>query len=393
MLSASLRCIAVALLVALVPLYSEADDLPQVYTKNTERFVKGDAPLPLVLQVGLDAGLLKNSTTIPREGPFSGAVFAGKTLASFLFEDWILEAGLGWSYSSLYGTTKGENPAVPELGHRVYTQSAFAEAGLRFRLTPRVNLGLIVQDYFGTDLTLSQRQGLVNNMLLGGGMFAIDLLKESGIFRLGAFLLAEIPDNKRQVVNYGATLQFGIPLRNYDIMMRKTDIYVRRERVQKVEVSKVVTKTIVRDLTKYSLPVESFRFYKNQTALNPEDQEFISELGQTLKQVSPYYKLVTVEVTVPETSDPRRDQKISELRALSIRNAIVSAGHMPAQRILARGEGGRQGFAETSPGSTSKTFVDLSFLGLTNPDAVTDALNQLLKRRSTPETCRGERCK
>lgn len=393
MLSRSLRCTTVAVLAAWTPLASKASDLPQVYTKNTEKLVKGEAPLPVVLQVGLDAGLLNHSTTIPREGPFSGTAFAGKTLASFLLEDWILEAGLGWSYSALYGKTKGDLPSDPELGHRVYTQAAFAEAGVRFRLTPRVNLGLVVQDYFGADLTLSQRQGLVNNMLLGGGMFAFDLLKESGIFRIGAFLLAELPDNKRQVVNYGATMQFGIPLKNYDVLMRKTDVYVRKERVQKVEVPKVITKTIVRDVTKYSLPIESFKFLKSQTALNPEDQEFANELGQTLKQTSPFYKLVTIEVTVPESGDPRRDQRISEIRALSIRNAIVSTGLMPAQRILARGEGSRRGFAEMNPGTVATTFVDLSFLGLTNPDAVADALNQLLKRRSTPETCRGERCK
>ncbi|MBM3382272.1 MAG: hypothetical protein FJY29_07510 [Betaproteobacteria bacterium] len=393
MLSTFFRCISTSLLAAIVPLCSLASDLPQVYTKNTEKLVRGNAPLPLVLQVGLDAGMLDHTTTITREGPFSGTSFAGKTLASFLLEDWILEAGLGWSYSALYGKTRSESPTDPELGHRVYTQAAFAEAGVRFRLTPRVSLGLIVQDYFGTDLTLSQRQGLVNNMLLGGGMFAIDLLKESGIFRLGAFLLAELPDNKRKVINYGASLQFGIPLRNYDVLMRKTDVYVRRERVQKVEVPKIITKTIVRDLTKYSLPLESFRFLKNQTALNPEDQEFVYELGQTLKQTSQHYKLVTVEVSVPDSGDSRRDQRLSEIRALSIRNAIVSAGLMPAQRLLARGEGSRNGGSETSPGALSSTFVDLSFLGLTNPDAVADALNQLLKRRTTPDTCRGDRCK
>jgi outer membrane protein OmpA-like peptidoglycan-associated protein len=380
-------------LLASFSLQAAADELPQVYSRNSEKILRGGAPLPLVLQLGIDGGMLSHKTTIPREGPYDGGSLSGKALASFLFDDWLLEGGLGWSYSALYGTIKGENPIDPELGQRIYTQSAFAEAGIRVRLTPRFNIGLIAQDYFGTDLSLSQRKGLVSNMLLGGAMAALDLFGESGIFRIGAQLLAEIPDNNRQVLYYGATLQFGIPLKDYDVLLRKTDVLVRRERVQKIEIPKIITKTVVRDVTKYSLPSGAFRFAKAQSALNPDDQEFAVDLAQTLKQQSTHFKFVTIEAAVKASADPRRDQQLSELRAQSIRNAIVSSVQIPTTRVLAVGLGGRSNVDDRAAPTGSATLVELSFAGLSNPDAVSDALNLLLKRRSTPETCRGDKCK
>jgi len=379
-------------LAVLFPLHAIGQELPQVVSRNSEKVIKGDAPIPLVLQLGLDGGALTHSTTIAREGPFTGWFSNGKALASLLFENWILEGGLGLGYSALYGTTRNENPAVPELGHRVYTQSAFGEAGIRFRLTPRFNFGLIAQDFFGTDLTLSQRKDLVNNMFLGGGMAAFDLLRDTGIFRLGLQILAEIPDNSRKVLFYGATLQFGVPLQGYDTLLRKTDVYVRKERVQKIEVPKIITRTVVRDVSKYSLPRDIFHFVRNSTALTPDDQGFVIELANTLRAQVANFKTVTVEAVVKLSSEPRRDQSLSEARAQLIRNALVTAG-LPASRVNAVGLGGRSMAEERTTNTQSLTLVELSFTGLSNPDEVTDAINLLLKRRMTPETCKGETCK
>jgi outer membrane protein OmpA-like peptidoglycan-associated protein len=368
-----------------------AESAPQVFVRNTEKYIRGDAPVPLVLQLGTDLGYLSHSTTIPDEGPFNGSLLTGKAMASFLFPNWIAEAGLGWSYSALYGTTRSDNPAIPSIGHRIYTQSAFAEGGLRFRLTDKFNLGIIVQDYFGTDLTLSQRKDLVSHMLLGGGMMAVDLLSDSGIFRLGATVMAELPDNQRRVLLYGLTLQFGIPLRGYDILLRKTDVVVRSEKIQKVDVPKVVTRSVVREVSKFSLPRDLLRFTRGQATLTPEDQSFLLELAQLLKQYQDTYRTVAVEVTVKSSGEANRDKKISESRAQSIRNVLVSAG-LNAQRTLATGLGGRTLNADRISGSGSATLVDLSFSGLTQPDQLNDALNNFVKRKATPETCRGEKC-
>jgi outer membrane protein OmpA-like peptidoglycan-associated protein len=389
--SASLRHLlsATPFLLPLHVLASEPE--PQVFVRSSEKFIRGNAPVPLVLQMGTDVGYLSHTTTIPEEGPFSGSFLTGKAMASFLFPDWIVEGGIGWGYSALYGTTRGDNPALPTVGHRIYTQSAFAEGGLRFRLTDKFNLGVIVQDYFGTDLTLSQRKALVQNMFLGGGMMAVDLMSESGIFRLGATLMAEIPDNQRRVLLYGLTLQFGVPLRGYDVLLRKTDVLVRTERVQKVDVPKVITRSVFREVSKFSLPRDVLRFLRGQTALLPEDHSFLMELSQLLRQYQDTYRTVTIEVTVKSSGDTVKDKKISDGRAQSIRNVLVSAGLNP-QRVLVSGMGGRAFSFERNPGSQSATLVDLNFSNLTQPDALTDALNNFIKRRATPETCRGDKC-
>ncbi|MFZ9519883.1 MAG: OmpA family protein [Silvanigrellaceae bacterium] len=377
------------LLLTAIPSLAFADE-PQVQFRSNERVIRGPAPVPLVLQLGADLGYLDHTTTIPNEGPFTGTQIAGKALASFLFDDWIIEGGAGWSYSALYGTTKSDNPLEPAIGHRIYTQSGFAEGGLRFRLTPKFNLGLVVQDHFGADLTLSQRKNLVNNMFLAGGMMAVDLMSDSGIFRAGATLMAEVQDNQRKVLIYGFTLQFGVPLRGYDTLLRQTDVVVRSEKVKKVEVPKVVTKTIVRDVSKYSLPKESFHFAKGQSTLAPEDQAFTLELANTLRELQSNFKTVTIETHVRSSGDPQRDMRLSELRAQSIRNAIVSAGLNP-QRVLSTGLGGRANIDDKSIGSA--TLVDLSFTGLNNPDQVSEALNLLFRRKAVPETCKGDKCK
>lgn len=368
-----------------------SENAPQVTVRNSEKYVRGIAPVPLVLQMGTDAGYLSHSPTIPDEGPFNGSFLNGKAMASFLFQDVIAEAGLGWSYSALYGMTRSENPAVPSIGHRIYTQSAFAEGGLRFRLTDKFNLGIIVQDFFGTDLTLSQRKNLVSNMLLGGGMMAVDILSDSGIFRLGATLMAEIPDNQRRILSYGLTLQFGIPLRGYDTLLRKTDVVVRTEKVQKVEVPKIVTRSVVREVSKFSLPRNALRFLKGQAVLAPEDQAFLIDLAQELKQLQETWRTVMVEVTVKSSGDPVRDKKISEARAQSLRNVLVSAG-LPAQRIFSAGLGGKQIVPDRNPQSNSGQLIELSFSGLTQPDELNDALNNFVRRKAIPETCRGEKC-
>ncbi len=379
-----------ALVLAFTPFVASANE-PQVFTRSTEKIIRGDAPIPLVLQMGSDVGYFSHTTTIPGEGPFIGSLLTGKALASFLFPDWILEGGAGWGYSALYGTTRSENPSEPTIGHRIYTQAGFVEGGLRFRLTPKFNLGLIVQDYFGADVTLSQRKDLVNNMLLGGGMMAVDLLSESGIFRLGASIMAELPDNQRRVVLYGLTFQFGIPLRGYDVLLRKTDVVVRTEKVQKVDVPRIVTRSVVREVSKYTLPREIFKFSRGQTFVSPEDQSFLLELAQILKQFQNNYRSVTVEAHVKSTGDQKRDQRLSEARAQSIRNVLVSSGLNP-QRVLASGLGGKAVSDDRVGAGASITFVELSFSNLTEPDALTDALNVFLKRRSTPETCRGDKC-
>ena len=383
------RSNAAALVLTAVSAQAYANE-PQVQWRSNERVIRGDAPVPLVLQMGADVGYLNHTTTIPNEGPFTGTIVAGKSLASFLFDDWIIEGGAGWSFSALYGTTKGENPLEPAIGHRVYTQAGFAEGGLRFRLTPKFNLGIIAQDYFGADLTFSQRKNLVNNMFLGGGMMAVDLLSESGIFRIGATLLAELPDNQRKLLIYGLTLQFGVPLRGYDTILRQTDVVVRSEKIKKVEVPKIVTRTIVRDVSKYSLPKESFHFGKGQSTLAPEDQSFALELATALRELQGNFKTVTIEAHVRSSGDAQRDLRVSELRAQSIRNALVSAGLSP-QRVLSTGMGGRSNIDDKP--SQSVTLIDLSFTGLTNPDLVSETLNALFRRRAVPETCKGDKCK
>ncbi|MEY2988269.1 MAG: hypothetical protein RJB13_1790, partial [Pseudomonadota bacterium] len=298
-----------------------ASDRVEVSTLNDEKLIKGSAFIPLLLQVGLDAGALNHTTTIPNEGPFSGYYLAGKGLASLEFEDWIIETGLGWHYSALYGTTRDPNPPFIEIGHRIYTQSAFAEGGVRLKLHPRFNIGLIAQDYFGADLSLSQRRGTNNHMLLGGASAAVDFLGESGVFRLGAHLLGEILDNQRQVIYYGATLQFGIPLVGADTILRKEKVIVKRERIETITVPKVTTKTVVKDVSKYSVPARAFKFYKGQSALNLDDQKLTSELGQILSNFSSKYKQVTIEATVKKTQNFQRDLKLSQARADSIKNA------------------------------------------------------------------------
>lgn len=375
------------------PFYAYASDRVEISTESDEKLIKGSAFIPLNLQVGLDAGVFNHTTTIPKEGPFSGYSIAGKGLASLEFENWIIESGLGWHYSALYGTTRDLNPPFTEIGHRVYTQSAFVEAGIRLKLHQRFNIGLIAQDYFGADLSLSQRRGTNDHMLLGGAAASVDFLGESGVFRLGAQLLGEILDNQRQVIYYGATLQFGIPLVGSDTLLRKEKTIIKRERTETVTVPKVVTKTIIKDVSKYSVPARAFRFFKGQGSLSLNDQKLASELGQLLKRFSPSFKQVTIEATVKKTQSPRRDLELSQARADSIKNAIVSLGLLTTAQVKSRGMGGRSNLNERGLGRFSLTLIDLSFTDLVNEPLIIDALTQFFNGRKTPATCRGGQCK
>lgn len=365
----------------------------EISTHNDEKLIKASAAIPLSLQVGLDSGVFNHTTTIPKEGPFDGYVLAGKALASLEFEDWIIESGLGWHYSALYGTTQDVNVSIPAIGHRIYTQSAFAEAGVRLKLHPRFNVGLVAQDYFGADLSLSQRRNLVNNMLLGGAAASVDFLGESGVFRIGAHLLGEILDNQRKVIYYGLSLQFGIPLIGSDVLLRKEKITIRKERVETLTVPKVVTKTIIKDVSKYSIPARTFNFVKGRGTLNLDDQKLVSELGQILKSYSSKFRQVTIEATVKKSGNSKRDLRLSQERADALRNAIVSLGLLSPSQVKARGMGGRTNLDERGLGKFSLTLVDLSFTELEDETQVNSALTQFFNGLKTPETCRGGQCK
>lgn len=365
----------------------------QVSSETNEKTLRADPLLPLSLQVGLDSGFLDHATTIPNEGPYTGYLIGGKALASLEFEDWIIESGLGFHYSALYGTTRDSNPLSPEIGHRIYTQSAFAEAGVRLRLHPRFNIGLVVQDYFGADLTLSQRRGLVSNMLLGGAAASVDFLGESGVFRIGAQLLGEVLDNQRKVIYYGATLQFGIPIIGSDTLVRQETVTVRKERIEKIVVPKVVTKTIIKEVSKYSVPLGAFNFSKGKSRLNLDDNTLVTELGKVLSRFSKQFRTVTIEARVKKSGRSRRDLKLSQERAESIRNVIVSLGLLKASQVGARGLGGHPNIGEHRKSRLSLTAVDLSFTDLANESELNDALTQFFTGRKTPETCRGGQCK
>lgn len=374
------------------PAFAVSSDV-QVSSETKEKTLRADPLLPLSLQVGLDSGLLDHATTIPNEGPYSGYLIGGKALASLEFEDWIVESGLGFHYSALYGTTKESNPLSPEIGHRIYTQSAFAEAGLRLRLHPRFNVGLVVQDYFGADLSLSQRRGLVNNMLLGGAAASVDFLGDSGVFRLGAQLLGEVLDNQRKVIYYGATLQFGIPIIGSDTLVRQETVTIRKERIEKVVVPKVVTKTVIREVSKYSVPLGAFNFSKGSGRLNLDDSSLVTELGRILSRFSKQFRTVTIEARVRKSRRPRRDLKLSQERADSIKNTIVSLGLLSASQVSARGLGGHPTVGAHRNARFSLTAIDLSFVDLENETQLRDALTQFFTGRKTPETCRGGQCK
>lgn len=373
------------------PLFAQSTDA-KVFSRKTERVIPGDVSIPLVLQVGTDLGHLSHSPSNTNSGPFSGTLMTGKVLGSLLFSDWILETGAGWSYSAIYGQTRADNPLETPLYHRIYTQSAFAEGGLRWRLTPKFHLGLIAQHFFGTDQSLSPTASKTNQMLLGGCLMAVDLLSESGIFRLGASLLGEVLNNNRKVLLYGLTLQFGIPLRGYDILLKKTDVVIRSEKVQRFEVPRVTTQKIVRDVSKYTLPRNTFHFSHGQSFLIPEDQRFLHEVAEILKKHENNYKTVTIETQIRATGSKRNDLRISEERAQTIRNALVTLGLSP-QKVLAAGQGGRQIQADNFGDRYHLTLVDLSFADLSEAEVITDSLNNLIKRRVTPDTCAGEKCR
>lgn len=370
-----------------------AGNRTEISSQSDEQLLKASPTIPLSLQVGLDSGIFNHATTIPKEGPFDGYMVAGKGLASLEFEDWIVESGLGWHYSALYGTTQDVNASFPEIGHRIYTQSAFAEAGVRLKLHPRFNVGFVAQDYFGADLSLSQRRNLVNNMILGGAAASVDLLGESGVFRIGAQLLGEILDNQRKVIYYGLSLQFGIPLIGSDVLVRKEKITVRRERVETITIPKVISKTIIKDVSKYSIPTRTFTFVRGQGALSKVDQKLISELGQILKSYSSKFKQVTIEATVKKSRNSKRDLKLSQERADALRNVIVGLGLLSPSQIKARGMGGRANLDERGLGKFSLTLVDLSFTELEDESQVNSALTQFFNGLKTPETCRGGQCK
>lgn len=370
----------------------------------TEKVVTQDNSVGtgVALFLGLDLGVISSITQLTDiESDKQGTQLGGRLVGSVYPENWVFDLGLGWFYSSISGE---ERLIDPETGNRdeqfsdvkVITYAAFAEIAARFRLTKNWQLGLALDAMFGEDLSFSSEAKPAAVTGLAGVQLFYGVPDKTADIRWGISAFTDITVQQRQLYWVLLSVQLGLPLVKPDTIYRERSLVSIRDKVEREEVKKVVSKVVSKDVVKFVLHQDTLRFPPRRAILGNENQRFMIELASTLKSVDDIWQDITVEGHVsPDAMGNGNDAmnvRLSSARAAAIRNALVAAG-IRTEIAKSRGFGSAKPYDSTNLFSSLNERIELSFGGVTNAGRLNEVLNALQKRKGKPETCTAAGCK
>ena len=166
---------------------------------------------------GADLGVQKLTTDAAlNEADKSGSQFNLKVLFSHYWENWLIDLGLGYMNSDIKGTqSTSANVGGCFAGQSctTKTKAGFIEISPRYRLSQNWQLGLVLNGFFGTDVSFDQDE--LNNTqgfsLAVGPRLNYETDGETGRWRFGAQVLKSLNLNSRSSIWIQGDIQYGIP--------------------------------------------------------------------------------------------------------------------------------------------------------------------------------------
>lgn len=326
-----------------------------------------EKPLPLHVFVGSDIGYGSVSPYAVPEGDRSGVQFDLKALGSVYFmKKWVFDLGGGWQFSK----RAGEN--APGGFTKVITRGSYIESSLRYGNWSGWQFGPVMTANMVGDIGLGNGQLIesqgVKPIRVGAQVF-YEWPETNHRVRVGARWLTSMNIAPRKENIFQAGIEFGWPITGDAPTSRVR--YVRRPGIQIVQKDRGLKRV------RMILDARRIEFDYDKTTLRPEAAARLARLGQFLFAKGDNWQLLRIGAHTDERGSVEYNQRLSDGRALSVKNALIREG-IPREKIEARG------YSELQPVDLAHNEIawqknrraEFEFTGVQDLDLIVDGVNQ-----------------
>lgn len=326
------------------------------------------------LFLGLGGGYYNtNAKDLNLSGNLDGYLFQGTAIASLYTPGVVIDMGAGWLYNNMKGDQYSNAAKTRTAQFTTITRSGFGILSPRFRFDQkRWEFGPIGTFWFGNSDPMAQSETSIP-IFLGLNLirnFSTDNLQ----FRVGMQALTDVNLNSRQGVMGLLTFELGIPLTKGETIVREI---TKKETVETV---------VVQEIVNFTFDEQAIHFEYNKANLTKNSRGLINDIAQFLVDNPTTWESMTVTGHTDNRGSLEYNQKLSEQRAKSVKDALVQAG-VPADRIEAIGQG------ETKPIDPSENDlawarnrrVEMNFKGVKEPKLFRDNINRARLKNVRPE--------
>ena len=327
---------------------------------------------------GAELGPLFSTTAnVNTESSKTGYAFGGHAVLNLRTSKASLDGGAGWINSRINGPDV--NAKAGQSGtETVGTRAGYAEAAGRYRVSQKLELGLLARVTFGTDSTFSTSDEIVTTPnVFAGPQLIYDLTFSRGIAsRMGAFLLTDLTISGRQIYWLGVNFDIGVPLTRGDVVV------------------KTETKIKYKERNRFIIDAEVVNFVTNSSDLSEGAKRYLMTLGRFLFNNQAVWERLVVSGHADQRGDDEHNEELAERRANAVRDILLSQG-VQDDRIVLRFLGSRDPTDEEDAdiALARNRRVELYFIGRVNVVALRAGLIKVKQVATTPETCVDDTCK
>ncbi len=320
--------------------------------------------------LGGEYGLLKATPTDTETfGPKQGSTLELKLLTGWLFDDFMIDSGLGFYYYKIRGV---EKPL--ENGVRIDGDREISVSGLMLEFSPSYRL---TDSIFGGGIAQIRTPGFAD--------YYSGADPSSVLFSLGAQLGYQFFDrelNSRitlktittlglkgwKDIAYLGGIQFGLPFRQPDsLVIRKTTVVNKLRDVVEYR-KKDFTITVSASVVKLALD-NILTFYvdpSGRPTLTAEAQSFLIDLGASLTTNADLFETLRIDAQSPG-------------HITSVHDSLISIG-VSASKV----KKGRS-LQEVADGGNAS--VDFTFRGVKDTNLLAERIRSAMKTAKVPENC------
>jgi peptidoglycan-associated lipoprotein len=318
---------------------------------------------------GVDFGYSHLSTSRPGEYDLSGTQVDAKLLISLYQEKFVYDAGLGWLYNSISGSSGS-------LSSGVNTRAAFAEFTPRYRLDNHWQIGPTVDFDFGGDMSLSTVAPNVDSTaLLGGLQVNYEVNPQNSSWRWRVIARAEnsigLSNHSLLVTQIG--LQIGLPFQSKPAL-------VAEQPAPMAEASATVEAVEEKPVAQVTLGTEFIRFDTNSSTMKKKYSDFLKKIGKMLASNPEAWQRLQIAGHTDQRGSHELNLILSQRRAQAVRDALISGG-APAEKITSAGYSFDRPLdpANNEQAWTKNRRVEMNFMQASDPNTIQNGINKIKK--------------
>ncbi len=380
-------------------------------TQARDLYINEQTGTGFTLFLGVGAGSLSVNPNADTGGlKSSGSAIFGRSAVAFHNRNFAIELGLNWMQGRVTGDAiTVVNGTTRATQTELFTRAAILEFSPRFRLTNKLEFGPVGSAFFGSQATFGgpSEGGVHTPIFLGAKATATFGAGNLPIrFVAQAAHSLSIPDRGVWVISAG--LEVGLPIfRGRTVVRERETLTVRnnyereiieREKVvvRRVAVEKPVIqeKIVIQERVVFSFDDQIVNFEFDKATLMQESREFMHEFGMFLASRPDVWASLKIEGHTDTRGSDEYNQRLAEGRVGTVRDVLTGAG-VPAERIEAIGVGESRPIDpnDSEIAHARNRRVEMSFTGVSDPQALRDAVNKIKLKYYKPATCNGGVCR